>query len=173
MSRTVLRMALLVALTVSVSGATVGSSGFSAVEADRAVSVNVVDNDAAYVGVVACEKADENGTSNGKAPIRVWVTNRYTETLTVASVASADADWTNKNANHDTVGVGQDEQFETVFDSKPDTVRVTVTADGFDASVTRTVTPKSECPYAMGSSEDSGSAGNSTETTGTTNGTST
>ena len=166
-------MVLLVALAVSVSGAAVGSSGFSAVDADRTVNVNVVENDEAYVGVVACEKASKNGAGNGKAPVRVWVTNRYTEPLTVASIASNDADRTNKNANHDTVSVGHNERFETVFDSEPDTVTVTVTADGFDASVTRTVTPKSECPYAMGSSDDSGSGGNSTETTGTANGTST
>lgn len=166
MSRTLLRLGLLV---VVVTGLSLGTSGFTAVQADRTVSVNVVDNDAAYVGVVACEKAAENGNGNdnGNAPIRVWVTNRYTDSLDVLEIASADAARTNQVQNGGAVAAGERERFEPVFDAPVDTVTVRVTADGFDATVTRDVSTKSACPYATATNTPNGNATTPTHNTTT------
>lgn len=156
MARTALRIALLVVLA---TGLSVGTTGFTAVEADRTVSVNVVENDEAYVGVVACERSQGGGT--GGEPVRVWVENRYTDPLTVESVTSDDAARTDGDGDGVTVGVGDSERLEVVFDDEAPTVSVAVSADGFEATVTRPVTPKSECPYATGSGTSAGSGGNS------------
>jgi len=55
-----------------------GTGGFSAISADRGVSVAVTGNDDAYLGY---ETACHNGTLN------ITITNRFDETLTDGSVA--------------------------------------------------------------------------------------
>ncbi|MFC6785820.1 hypothetical protein ACFQFH_07900 [Halobaculum halobium] len=163
MGRTALRVVLLVVIAAGVSGATVGSAGFSAVEADRTVSVNVVGNDEAYVGVVACEKSANAG--NGKGPVRVWVTNRYTDEMTVESITSDDAVRRNPDQRLGTVDPGEREHLNPVFASAVSSVTVEVSADGLDASVTRTVTSKTDCPFSTGNAN--GKTNASTTATGT------
>lgn len=140
MPHTTLRLALLLVLAVGIS---VGTGGFSTVGADRPVTVNVVDNDEAYVGVVACEKSNSKGTA-----VRLWVANRYSAPVTVESVASADSDRQDAAGTDGTVAVGDRERFEVVFEDDPETVTVAVDGDGFDVSVTREVTTKAACPYS-------------------------
>ncbi|SHH61780.1 hypothetical protein [Halobaculum gomorrense] len=154
MTRTAFKIALLVVLT---TGLSVGTSGFSTVEAARSVNVNGVDNENAYVGVVACEKS--NGNGNGASPVRVWVTNRYTDTVTVEEISNEAVDRTDGSLDTATVSAGERERFETVFDVPIDTVIVRVTADGFDATVTRHVAAKSACPYATATNATTGEAG--------------
>ncbi|QZX98980.1 hypothetical protein [Halobaculum rubrum] len=167
MRGTALRLALLV---VIVTGLSVGTTGFSAVEADRTVSVNVVENDEAYVGVVACEISNSN-SGNGASPVRVWVTNRYTERLTVEEITSDDAVRTgNGQPAGGDLGPGVDKRFKEQFSSSVDTVTVAVTADGLDVTVTRTVAPKAHCPSAT--DDDSETTNTSTTTTGTATNTS-
>ena len=156
MGRTALRLALLV---VVAAGLSVGSAGFSAVEADRTAAVNVVGNDEAYVGVVACEKANGKGSNGaaGSEPVRVWVENRYTEELSVESTTSDDAARTDGSDREVTVGVGDSRRYEVVFADDVTTVSVGVTADGLGAGVTRDVFEKSSCPRSVGNG--GGSAG--------------
>ncbi|MFC7069041.1 hypothetical protein [Halobaculum lipolyticum] len=140
-----LRLALLV---VVATGLAVGSSGFGAVEADRSVDVAVVGDDEAYVGVVACQKGND-GAGSGKQSVRVRVDNRYTEAVTVVGIASDDAERTDGSASAaGSVGVGDRERFEVVFADDVATLTVDVAAGGFDASVTRPVAAKTECPIA-------------------------
>lgn len=144
MGRVVLRLALLLVVVASLS---VGTTGFSAVDADRSVSVDVVDDDEAYVGVVACAKGNDSEGS-GKESVRVRVTNRYTDTLTVTAITNADVDRTDGTSDTEgTVEPGERERFEVVFADDIRQVTVDVDAQGFDASVTRQVTAKSDCPF--------------------------
>lgn len=157
MARRTLRLALLVVLVVGIS---VGTTGFSAVGADRTVSVSVVDDDEAYVGVVACEKS---GTASGSDPVRLWVENRNAGSITVESVTSDDAVRRSGNAVGEEVRVGDRDRFELVFERDVSTVTVAVAGDGLDVTVTRDVTPKANCPYSTGTQNAT-----ETETTATT-----
>lgn len=152
MSRLPLRLGLFAAAVVVALSA--GTAGFTAVDADRSVNVQVVDDDDAYVGVDACEVANDSSGSGGE-PVRVDVTNRYTDPLTVDSVASDEADRTDRIDDDRTVGVGESERFTVVFDDDVDAVVVEVAADGFHASITQSV--RGECPSA-----GSGGGGNAT-----------
>jgi len=157
MGRTAFHVVLLVVVAVVVSGASVGTAGFSAAEADRTVSVSVVPNDEASVGVVACEKSnDRSNGSAGSDAVRVWVENRYTEQLSVTSVTSDDAARTDGSDGEVTVGAGESRRFEVVFADDVTTLTVDVSADGLDASVTRDVVGKSSCPRSVGDGDGSG-----------------
>ncbi|MFC7096471.1 hypothetical protein [Halobaculum marinum] len=141
----------LVLLAVVVTGLSVGSAGFGSVAADRTVNVAVVDDEHAYVGVVACEKGND-GPGSGTAPVRVRVTNRYSTTLTVDRITSADADRTDGvHVDEGSVNVGNREAFDVVFEDDVATVTVAVTADGFDATITNSVATKADCPLSSGS----------------------
>lgn len=145
MARLALRVALLL---VVVAGLSVGTAGFSAVDADRAIEVNVVDDDEAYVGVVACAKGNDS-TGSGKESVRVRVTNRYTDNLTVTAITSVDAARTDDATGAEgTVATGERDHFEVVFADDVRQVTVDVTAQGFDVGVTRQVVAKSDCPFA-------------------------
>lgn len=138
-----------------------GTGGFGAVDADRGVEVSVVDDGAAYVGVVACEKPRRpNGAATrtnaspdvGSTPVRLWVTNRYEAELAVVEIREAGVSPRNRNAARRPARIppGEDARFEVTFGG--DASRVTVDVEGADlaASVTRTVVPKRACPRHVG-----------------------
>lgn len=155
MARPTLRLALLVVLAVGVS---VGTTGFSAVDADRSVAVNVVDDDEAYVGVVACERPNGNETG---ADVRLWVENRNSAQFTVETVTSADANRQDNSGIDEPVPVGDRERIDVTFDDDVEAVTVEVDGTGVDATISRDVTAKDDCPY---SPDSNGTDRSATET---------
>jgi hypothetical protein len=65
-----------------VVGTTVGTGGFSAMNADRGVDITVVDDDRAYLGV----DRSPSGTANGTTNLTVTITNRLGSGTTLESV---------------------------------------------------------------------------------------
>lgn len=109
-----------------------GSFGFTSVSADRGVSVAVVEDENAYVGVSVCET--DNGNGNGANPVKVTVTNQFAEPFTVVSI-SGDERSKHPNRKKGKIAPGDSETFNVFGDKE-----VTVTVDGgLDATVTAEV----------------------------------
>ncbi|MGB9986582.1 hypothetical protein [Salarchaeum japonicum] len=136
---------------IAVAALSVGTMGFTSVSADRPVSVNVVEKDDAYVGVVACEKS--NGNGNGANPMRVWVTNRYTDAFTVERIEGDRTTTPTKK-----IQTGKRVRINPAFGA--DTVTVYVNSNGFSATVTADVYAKSECPLSPNDKTNTGKNGN-------------
>lgn len=149
-----LRTFALVCALLAATSVSAGTVGFSAVSADRDVSVAVVEDEQAYVDVEVCEASDdsETETEDGESDdgddgddVLVRVSNQYTNDLHV-SIASDDSIAADADEGP-TVSVGTQEQFEVEFDDRPETVTVDVMASDFEASITRSVTTTAECDF--------------------------
>lgn len=153
---------LAVALAVTAVGSVVfGTGGFGAVDADRDVDVSVVDDEEAYVGVVACEKPKrpgetvESGNSSsavGATPVRLWVTNRYGTAVEVVEVRGDGVVAQNRDLDRRSRSIepGEEARFEFVFPGPVRRVTVTVDGDAVSASVARPVRPRDRCPRHAG-----------------------
>lgn len=130
-------LALIVGLTLVLS-----TSGVSAMEADRSLTVRVVDTEDAYVGVVACQH-QESGAENSGNPVTVQLTNRLSEPLDGARVTGLDDGGTVPRQDASTafdsfVWPGETDTATLTFESAVDHVRVeTHTADGSASVETR------------------------------------
>ncbi|MFW5918171.1 MAG: hypothetical protein ACOCR0_01685 [Haloferacaceae archaeon] len=109
------------------------SFGFTGVSADRGVSIAVVDSENAYVGVSVCEK--DKGNGKGSNPVKVTVSNRFSEPFRVASI-SGDDDSMEPNMNKGEIAPGDSETYPNVFGDEQVTVEV---VGGLDATVTAEV----------------------------------
>jgi len=143
------RRALALTLAVvAVCAMTVGSMGFSSVSANRDVSVSVVDNENASIGVEACEMANtnssgNNGVGNGEGggnnestnskSTKVYVTNRYADSI------DATAESSQKSIKPGHVGK------LPVTALEDETVTVHASGDGIDATIHATVKNKADC----------------------------
>jgi len=135
------RRALALTLAVAAVGAmTVGSMGFSSVSANRDVTVSVVNNRNAYLGVGACERS----TSNATAPLaRVTVSDRYNGPITVAAIGDENGTHPiTTDARH--IRVGGSSSFDATARAG-DTVTVHVTGDGIKAVIDVTVEESGKC----------------------------
>jgi len=142
---TSLRRAASVALALSAAAMLATSSlGFTSATAERGVGVNVVAPEDAYVGVAVCEKNQGGGNAN---PVRVWVTNQYSRSLTVADVTSDTGDSLAPGQRNERLGVGERARFESLRANDEVTVHV---AGGLDAAVTVQVQQKGDCPSTSG-----------------------
>ncbi|KPN31215.1 hypothetical protein SY89_01958 [Halolamina pelagica] len=119
-----------------------GSFGFTSVSADRGVSVAVVDSENAYVGVSVCEK--DNGNENGANPVKVTVTNQFSEQFTVDRISWSDSAHPNKSALNPevTLDSGDSHTFNNAFGDQVVTVEV---SDGLEATVNAEVQDRSTC----------------------------
>ncbi|MFC7165626.1 hypothetical protein [Halospeciosus flavus] len=127
----------------AVSALAVGSGGFSSVSADRIVEVNVVESQNAYVGVLACEKANatSNATKNGTNPVRITVTNRYTEAITVVAIHD-DRGTTIPQKTKASLRPGESQHFSGHAN---ESVIVDIAGDGLSANITADVRQKGRC----------------------------
>lgn len=153
-----LRTFALVFALLAAASLSAGTTGFSALSAERSVQVAVVEDDQAYVGVDVCDPKGNQGASNdgganqeesstekentGTDPVFLHVSNQYTEPVSV-SVATEDADIVASNSPQ--VGVGNQKRFEVKLDDATDSLTVDVSAPGFEASITRPVTSSTGC----------------------------
>lgn len=149
-------LALVLAVVTTVSVA-LGAAGFSSVAAERAVDVAVVETDEAYVGVVACEVANEqgngpggSGNGSGENPVHVWVTNRFAQSFVVDEIVADGGD--DRLDPDEQIGVGQRERFESL--NAHDSVTVVVDGPTISATVTVDVTPETECPLSPADDSD-------------------
>ncbi|QKY19146.1 hypothetical protein B4589_001665 [Halolamina sp. CBA1230] len=122
-----------------------GSFGFTSVSADRGVSINVVDSENAYVGVSVCEKSNGNGNENGNGanPVRVTVTNQFSDSFTVEKIAAGDSAHSSEKEKQ--FGRSIDSGDRDTFNAFGDEVVTVVVTDGLDATVTVEVEEKSTC----------------------------
>ena len=138
------RFALLGVVTLLVTGLGVATTGAPTTLADRSIDVTVSDDDG-LVGVTACQKSR---TTQGSSPVRVAVSNRFTDPLAVVSITSTDAARTD-NRPSKVVEPGEQRTFEVVFDGAVDTVAVDFSGAEFTSSVVRSVQPKRQCPFGQ------------------------
>lgn len=123
-----------------------GSFGFTSVSADRGVDVAVVEDENAYVSVSVCQKPHGNGNENGANPVKVTVTNQYSEAFNVTTVSG---DGTDKSpASGDELSPGESVRYNNAFAETEVTVEVT---GGLDATVTSQVEGK--CGSQSGGTE--------------------
>lgn len=121
---------------VAVTALTVGSAGFSSMSVDRSVSVNVVDDDEAYVGVEACNTSESSNVTE----VTVRVTNRFSTSLTVVRIDGENVSTT--VASGDRVNVSR------TYDSPVDEVTVEAVSDGgTSVIVTREVVATENCTF--------------------------
>lgn len=139
-TRRIVGLAVVAVLATSIA---LGSGGFSSVGAERTVEVAVVEPENAYIGVAACAKTTNE--SNGD-PVHVWVTNRYSEPITVASLVGDDSETYEPNANP-TLTPGESERYEANFATEQVTVHVA--GNGLEATVTVRVQSKSACSNSL------------------------
>lgn len=154
------RLATFGVVSVVVVGLLVGSSGFTTVDAQRAVSV-VVSEDEPLVGVTACEK-NRDRPGSGSEPVRVRVSNALSEAVSVTGITSGDAPRRDESDRDRTVGPGDRERIEVVFSGDVATVRVTVDGATTDVTVTRPVASAEACPFGPGRGEGSRGGSNAT-----------
>lgn len=149
-------------VVLAASSLVLGSTGFSSVNAERNVEIAVVEQADSYVGVVACAKSTE--TDSNSNPVHVWVTNRYTNELTVERIVGDDSNQYVPPSSQSTISPGQERRFEANFASETATVHVT--AAGLDAEITAPVQSKQSCPMTM-ESNSGNSSNNKTATSET------
>jgi|GEM_PF-2122972 len=147
------RVVAVVLAVVAVSALATGTLGFSSVTAERSVSVNVVNSSQAYVGVTACAPTHGNGTNNGndktagkgkstgKADVYVMVTNQFSSPMVVEQIEGNGSD-ADLDKSSRVIGVGDVEKYPLQFDASE--VTVEVGGNGFDATVTATVTDEQD-----------------------------
>jgi hypothetical protein len=138
---------------VAVSALALGSAGFSSVSADRSVSVSVVDNENAYVGVAACElgaggtgnanKAKQSGGSASQ--VRLWVGNNFSSAFTVTQISGDGIDSQPKEKEE--LDPGELTRFGPFDDVDSMVVSVEGEDGSFSAEVTIDVVSKDACPF--------------------------
>lgn len=122
-----------VALTALASG------GFTAMELDRNVNIEVTGTDEAAIGVEACyipapEATERNAERETPAtPVSVKVTNRLEEPVTVESI-TGDERVVNSRSYGTTVE--DNERFTVPFKPAPSEITVTASADGITSRIT-------------------------------------
>jgi len=156
------RVVSIVLALAAVSMLATGTLGFTSVSAERGISVNVVSNESAYVGVTACEpthgnESDANaskGNGEGNADLYVTVANRYSGTVTVEDI-SANAHDVELDDHDRTITSGDWQEYPLHLDVDATEVTVDVDGDGFDASVTADVQqqPRHDCNPGNGGSD--------------------
>jgi len=145
------RVVAVVLAVVAVSALATSTLGFSSVTAERSVSVNVVNSSQAYVGVTACapthgnENTTGNGNGKGKsagnAEMYVTVTNQYSSPIRVKRIAGG-GQFIEPEGSNAVIQVGNVEKYPLQFDASE--VTVEVGGNGFDATVTATVTDEQD-----------------------------
>jgi hypothetical protein len=137
---------------VAVSALALGSAGFSSVSADRSVSVSVVDNEEAYVGVAACELGADGGTESknetnqsgdSSSQVRLWVGNNFSNVFTVTEVNGDDID----REPGVKINPGELKRFDQFDDVDSMVVSVEAEDESFSAEVTVDVVSKDACPF--------------------------
>ncbi len=125
-----------------------GTLGFTSVSAERAVSVNVVDNEDAYVGVAACAPTNANGT--GEAKVYVSVMNRHSTEVTVEEIATRGGSTGDLPSSKTSIATGEWETYRLYVNTSA--VTVDVTGGGFDATITANVdaSHRKNCNYGQG-----------------------
>jgi hypothetical protein len=157
-----LRTFALVFALLAAASLSAGTTGFSALSAERSVNVAVVEDDRAYVGVDVCDptgnegsteraKTDrtkvsknqdgQSGPSKGGNMVFVRVSNKYTDRLHVSLATDEDTIVGSQRP----VTPGTVETFNLKLDDVTDSVTVEVTAAGFEASITRPVERSTGC----------------------------
>jgi hypothetical protein len=112
------------------------SGAFSAVEADRGVSVAVVDDGSAYVGYDSPDVLTVNTSTTVEESI-VTVTNRFPSAITISSVRT-ETDGIALDYSSANIASGEETTISLVECniSTPQTVAITVTVEGQDVSAT-------------------------------------
>jgi hypothetical protein len=137
---------------VAVSALALGSAGFSSVSADRSVSVSVVDNENAYVGVAACELGADGGTesknetnqSGGSASqVRLWVGTNFSSAFTVTQISG---DGIDRKPDVE-LEPGELKRLGPFDDVDSMVVSVEAEDGSFSAEVTVDVVSKDACPF--------------------------
>lgn len=98
------------------------SLGYSAVNAERGVRVEVVESEDAYVGVTVCRPGDSGGGSSD--PVHVRVVNQYSDSFTVVDVTSDAGDSLPPGQQHERLDPGDSETFEPLRADDEVTVHV-------------------------------------------------
>jgi type 1 fimbria pilin len=80
----------LLLLLVSITGIMVGSGGFTALSADRGVSIGVENDESAYIGYESNDLTVKNGTTIDL----VYITNRLPDSIDVTDITIKDGDFT-------------------------------------------------------------------------------
>lgn len=141
-----------------------GSFGFSSVSAERGVSINVVESENAYVGVSVCEISNGDGEDNGNGsnPVRVTVSNQFSETFDVTEITLGGSGGPDADVDRESISTGESSTFDVKAHGY-DQLTVEV-ADGLDASVTVDV-PDEQCSTnGVGVNENRGGGQNATAT---------
>lgn len=137
----------LVALVLAFAAATAmvfGTAGFSAVSAERGVTVAVADDpEEAYLGIDAChrnaEQGNEQSANNSATPMDVTVTNQFATTVKVTGI---DADGSSLDAEKRDLGPGDSTEYEFTEKGQVDTVTVHVEGTAVSASASADVSPQ-------------------------------
>lgn len=139
------RIALVVLALATVAVFATGAFGFTSVSAERGVSVAVVDDENAFLGLpnepsVTCEVADD--TETGCTVALVDVTNQFSTALTDVSASATDDEVSLSTPGE--IGVGETETIRGTVTCDPDegeqttrTYELTVSVDGEDVSATK------------------------------------
>ena len=80
----------LILLLVSITGIMVGSGGFTTVSGERGTSIDVVNDESAYVGY----QSSDLTVQNGKTTDLVTITNRAPDNIDVTNITIEDGDFT-------------------------------------------------------------------------------
>jgi hypothetical protein len=133
MTRRLLPVALAV---LAVASLALSTGGFSATIADRGVSVAVVDDDQAYLGV----DLETTDASNGTANLSVTVANRFPADTTLTAVeVEAGGETRTPLAGGATVTTGDATTVRFANVSCGSTVSVTASGDGVAVTLSRPV----------------------------------
>ena len=130
-------LSVVLAFTAAV-GLVFGTAGFTAMEADRGVDVNVTDDEDAYLGyneTVTQTSTSHNNTTTVTATVEAEYRNRLTEDLTLNVTAEADGSSTEETLD---ISKGEAESVEISRTCSPDekiVFRFVATGSGSDVSV--------------------------------------
>lgn len=144
------------ALVLALALAALASGGFSAMELDRNVEVEVVDDGSAMFSAEACYVPDEraqNATEwnqNNTTPVRIEVTNSFGGQLRIESV-DGDSEIVSANPLRRTNGPAgvRSNEFVVPFRSTPSEITIVVSSNGVTAQIT--VTDILQCSRPVGS----------------------
>lgn len=140
----------------------VASGGFSAMDLDRGSTIQIVGNDHAIVGVDACyvpngsaqSSAEESvSEEHGATPVRIEVTNRLGQEITVTEITGDKPVVSNRNYQP-TVRPGDSAQYVVPFNGAPSEATVLTSARGIGIEVTVDI-HQEQCPPPSTSSSDS------------------
>lgn len=151
-------------LILALACAALASGGFSAMELDRNVAVEVVDDEHAIVGVEACyvpnERAQDatDGNENSATPVRIELTNRLAGGVRIEEV-DGDTDPLGAHyhpradsLNNDVRGTNVlvHEAFILPFSPRPSEVTVVVSMNNITAQITADIEGSCQRPVGIG-----------------------